>query len=338
VPLITPLIGYARIRHLLPTLLHPPRSVDLSKLNPQPPAAAPAHRLRAATWINGRTALGAGLVLLAVLAGALFLDRSQRLVPVYAAARDLPAGTSPGGRRSRGHPGPPAGHGAAALPAAQHRPTGVRAGPDGTGPARDAHPGRARPRLQPAWRPGGAAGPGRPGRHGSGRAARRQRPGAGRLHRGRPPRSSGRPSAVRRGRPGLPGPGRAHRRGQDRGVQLRMPSDRAPIVAAAIATAWIFVVKTRGSASDDGAAAPRAPGGAGARCPGPTPRSRTPSRRAPQGRTPRARTPRGRTPRGRTPRSPIPRRRVQVPPTPAGPFPAAASRPRPPPPTPATPR
>jgi hypothetical protein len=46
--------------------------------------------------MNGRTALGAGLVLLAVLAGALFLDRSQRLVPVYAAARDLPAGTSLG--------------------------------------------------------------------------------------------------------------------------------------------------------------------------------------------------------------------------------------------------
>jgi hypothetical protein len=43
--------------------------------------------------MNGRTALGAGFVLLAVLAGALFLDRAQRLVPVYAAARDLPAGT-----------------------------------------------------------------------------------------------------------------------------------------------------------------------------------------------------------------------------------------------------
>ena len=42
--------------------------------------------------MNGRTALGAGLVLLAVLAGALFLDRSQRLVPVC--AHDLPAGTS----------------------------------------------------------------------------------------------------------------------------------------------------------------------------------------------------------------------------------------------------
>ena len=43
--------------------------------------------------MNGRTALGACLVLLAVLAGALFLDRSQRLAPVYAAARDLPVGT-----------------------------------------------------------------------------------------------------------------------------------------------------------------------------------------------------------------------------------------------------
>ena len=65
----------------------------LSSLNPQPPTAASAHRLRAASWINGRTALGGCLVLLAVLAGALFLDRSQRLAPVYAAARDLPAGT-----------------------------------------------------------------------------------------------------------------------------------------------------------------------------------------------------------------------------------------------------
>src|ERR671910_1384781 len=72
----------------------------LSSLNPRPPPAAPAHRLRAALWINGRTALGACLVLLAVLAGALFLDRSQRLAPVYAAARDLPAGT-PGEVRAR---------------------------------------------------------------------------------------------------------------------------------------------------------------------------------------------------------------------------------------------
>jgi hypothetical protein len=42
--------------------------------------------------MNGRTALGACLVLLAVLAGTLFLDRSQQLAPVYVAAHDLPAG------------------------------------------------------------------------------------------------------------------------------------------------------------------------------------------------------------------------------------------------------
>jgi hypothetical protein len=34
--------------------------------------------------MNGRTALGACLVLAAILAGAAFLDRTQRLVPVYA--------------------------------------------------------------------------------------------------------------------------------------------------------------------------------------------------------------------------------------------------------------
>src|SRR3712207_4284436 len=37
VSLITPLIGCARIRHLLPTLLHPPRSVD--SVQPEPSAA-----------------------------------------------------------------------------------------------------------------------------------------------------------------------------------------------------------------------------------------------------------------------------------------------------------
>jgi hypothetical protein len=37
--------------------------------------------------------------------------------------------------------------------------------------------------------------------------------------------------------------------GQERGVQLRMPSDRAPLVVAAIATARIFVVKAPGVAS-----------------------------------------------------------------------------------------
>src|SRR4030095_16247512 len=45
-------------------------------------------------------------------------------------------------------------------------------------------------------------------------------------------------------------------RGQERGVQLRMPSDRAPIGVAAIATARIFVVKAPGQASEPAATAP----------------------------------------------------------------------------------
>ena len=71
--------------------------------------------------MNDRTALGAAVVLLAVLAGALFLDRAQRLVPVYAAARDLPAGTPPEERRSDGRAGPPACLGVAALPATERK-------------------------------------------------------------------------------------------------------------------------------------------------------------------------------------------------------------------------
>jgi len=44
--------------------------------------------------------------------------------------------------------------------------------------------------------------------------------------------------------------------GQERGVQLRMPGDRAPAVAAAIATARIFVVKTPGPGADPAATEP----------------------------------------------------------------------------------
>jgi hypothetical protein len=47
--------------------------------------------------------------------------------------------------------------------------------------------------------------------------------------------------------------------GQERGVQLRMPSDRAPAVAAAIATARIFVVKAPGPPTDQAALPPPAP-------------------------------------------------------------------------------
>ncbi len=59
---------------------------------PLPPPAAPAERLSKATWFNGRLALGLLLVLAAVLGGAVFLQHGQQLVPVYAAARDLPSG------------------------------------------------------------------------------------------------------------------------------------------------------------------------------------------------------------------------------------------------------
>jgi hypothetical protein len=48
--------------------------------------------------------------------------------------------------------------------------------------------------------------------------------------------------------------------GQQRGVQLRMPSDRAPVVAAAIATARIFVVKAPGLGADT-TATPTPPSG-----------------------------------------------------------------------------
>jgi hypothetical protein len=52
----------------------------------------PARRLHTAGWFNGRSALGVLLVVVAILAGALFLQHAQRLVPIYEAARDLPSG------------------------------------------------------------------------------------------------------------------------------------------------------------------------------------------------------------------------------------------------------
>jgi hypothetical protein len=70
----------------------PPGASTLTDQHPPPPPAAPANRLRAVTWINTRTALGTCLVLTAILAGAVFLDRAQRLVPVYAGSCWAPAG------------------------------------------------------------------------------------------------------------------------------------------------------------------------------------------------------------------------------------------------------
>lgn len=69
--------------------------IPLATPHPAPllPPAAPAERVSKATWLNGRLALGMLLVLAAVLGGASFLQQGQRLVPVYTAARDLPSGT-----------------------------------------------------------------------------------------------------------------------------------------------------------------------------------------------------------------------------------------------------
>lgn len=74
---------------------------------PQPspgPRPAPAVRLGTASWRNGRLVLGVLLVLVAVLGGALVLQRAQHLTPVYVATRDLPSGTrlAPGDLAVRG--------------------------------------------------------------------------------------------------------------------------------------------------------------------------------------------------------------------------------------------
>jgi hypothetical protein len=52
----------------------------LSRADPIPLAGPSAQRLRSTTWLNGRVALGTLLVVVAVLAGALFLDRAQQEV------------------------------------------------------------------------------------------------------------------------------------------------------------------------------------------------------------------------------------------------------------------
>jgi hypothetical protein len=57
--------------------------------------------------------------------------------------------------------------------------------------------------------------------------------------------------------------------GQQRGVQLRMPGDRAPLMAAAIATARIFVVKAPGLPADPATLPPPAPGAPSVRRPAP---------------------------------------------------------------------
>jgi hypothetical protein len=206
--------------------------------------------------MNGRTALGAGLVLLAVLAGALFLDRSQRLVPVYAAARDLPAGTSlqdgdlvvirvrlpATALRHYLRPSIDRQVSGRVLTAPVRRETLIPAGLV-LASGRDADLVELAVQVDPGDMAQGL----RPGDSVQVLAAYTEGARRGRAVVLLP---TAEVVQVFQDPAGLTGAG------QDRGVQLRMPSDRAPIVAAAIATARIFVVKAPGSAVGEAAAAP----------------------------------------------------------------------------------
>jgi hypothetical protein len=209
--------------------------------------------------MNGRTALGAGLVVLAVLAGALFLNRAQRLVPVYAAARDLPAGTS-------------LRNGDLMVVRVRLPTTALRhylqPDPEQAVPGRVLAAAVRREELRPAElvlaagqdadlvelpvqaEPGDMAQGLRPGDKVQVVAAYTE--GA---RRGRAVVLLPAAEVVRV----LEDPAGLAGAGQERGVQLRVPGDRAPVVAAAIATARIFVVKAPGPAQGPAAAAPTPP-------------------------------------------------------------------------------
>jgi hypothetical protein len=205
--------------------------------------------------MNGRTALGAGLVVLAVLAGTLFLDRSQRLVPLYAAARDLPAGTTlqngdlvvirarlpASALRHYLRPSPGRQVVGGVLTEPVRRETLIPAG-FVLASSRDAD----LVELPVQVDPGDMAQDLRPGDSVQVLAAYTEGARRGRAVVLLP---TAEVVQVLQDPAGLTGAG------QDRGVQLRMPSDRAPIVAAAIATARIFVVKAPGSAAAQPSAA-----------------------------------------------------------------------------------
>jgi hypothetical protein len=199
--------------------------------------------------MNGRTAFGACLVLLAVLAGALFLDRSQRLSPVYAAAHDLPAGAPlkegdlvairvrlpAAALRHYLQPGPGREVSGRVLTAPVRRETLVPAGIV-LASSQDAELVELPVQVDPGDMAQGL----RPGDSVQVLAAYTEGARRGRAVVLLP---SAEVVQVLRDPAGLAGTG------QERGVQLRMPSDRAPLVVAAIATARIFVVKAPGAAS-----------------------------------------------------------------------------------------
>jgi hypothetical protein len=198
--------------------------------------------------MNGRTALGACLVLLAVVAGAIFLDRAQQLAPVYAAARDLPAGVPlksgdlmvirvrlPAAAL-RHYLRPSAGRAVAGrvLAAPVRRETLVPAQLV-LASSRDADLVELPVQVDPGDMAQGL----RPGDNVQVLAAFTEGARRGRAVVLLPTAEVVR---VLEDATGLTASG------QERGVQLRMPSERAPAVVAAIATARIFVVKAPGPA------------------------------------------------------------------------------------------
>jgi hypothetical protein len=198
-------------------------------------------------------------VLLAVLAGAVFLDRAQRLVPVYAAARDLPAGVPLKGDdlmvvrvrlpaaalRHYLQPSPGRAVSGRVLTAPVRRETLVLADLV-LASTRDAD----LVELPVQADPGDMAHGLRPGDRVQVLAAYTEGARRGRAVLLLP---TAEVVQVLQDPAGLTGAGQA------RGVQLRMPSDRAPAVAAAIATARIFVVKAPGPATEPAASDPTPP-------------------------------------------------------------------------------
>jgi hypothetical protein len=209
--------------------------------------------------MNGRTALGACLVVLAVLAGALFLDRSQQFAPVYMAARDLPAGAPlkdgdlvvirvrlpAAALRHYLQPGPGQEVSGRILTAPVRRETLVPAGVVLTS-SQEANLVELPVQVDRGDMAQGL----RPGDSVQVLAAYTEGARRGRAVVLLP---SAEVVQVLQDPAGLAGTG------EERGVQLRMPSHRAPLVAAAIATARIFVVKAPGATSGEAADSPPAP-------------------------------------------------------------------------------
>jgi hypothetical protein len=198
-------------------------------------------------------------VLVAVLAGAIFLDRAQRLVPVYAAARDLPAGVPLRGgdlvvvrvrlpaAALRHYLRPSQGRSVSGqvLAAPVRRETLVLAELV-LASSRDGDLVELPVQVDPGDMAQGL----RPGDRVQVLAAYTEG-----VSRGRAVVLLPTAEVVRV----LEDPGGLTGSGQQRGVQLRMPSDRAPTVAAAIATARIFVVKAPALVADPAPAEEAAP-------------------------------------------------------------------------------